>query len=70
MHISQIPNSSGYVLTEQPLKVGVALKLFLQGLGLAASLSFPFILPPAHSTPSDVSVQGKAAQLHHQCVAY
>lgn len=68
----QISNSSGLILDEQPAKVGVALKLFLQGLGLVPSLSFPGILPPPPPQPSHLhsfTVHGKAAQLH-PCQAY
>lgn len=68
---TQISNSSGLILDEQPAKVGVALKLFLQGLGLVPSLSFLSVLPPPPQ-PSHLhnfTVHGKAAQLH-PCQAY
>lgn len=66
-YYTQVSNCSGLILDDQPVKVGVALKLFLQGLGLVPSLSFPCIQPSL--PPPSFTIHGKAAQLH-QCEAY
>ena len=58
--VSQIPNTSGLLLDDQPAKVAVALRLFLQGMGLIPSLSSHTSLHQPHH----LTLQGVPSELH------
>lgn len=58
--VSQIPNTSGLLLDDQPAKVAVALRLFLQGMGLIPSLNSHTSLHQPHH----LTLQGVPSELH------